>query len=111
MPELVPEFLFAGTVPANKFLFAGTVPANKFLFAERFREITSSLKDKKVKFWNFNEKEALNAWNNGLGFIFHCDGNLWAGSDLIPGDPRTQNKNGKIFSRFSSKKSQFSTCK
>lgn len=58
------------------------------------------LKEYKLKFWNYIEEEASNAWNNGLGFIFHCDGNLWAGSDLIPGDPRSQNKNGKIFEEF-----------
>ena len=58
------------------------------------------LKENKLKFWNYIEEEALNAWNNGLGFIFHCDGNLWAGSDIIPGDPRTQNKNGKMFEEF-----------
>ena len=58
------------------------------------------LKENKLKFWNYIEEEALNAWNNNLGFIFHCDGNLWAGSSIIPGDPREQNKNGKIFEEF-----------
>ena len=28
------------------------------------------------------------------------DGNLWAGQELIPGDPRSQNRNGKLFSEF-----------
>ena len=30
----------------------------------------------------------------------HFDGNLWAGCDLIPGDPRKQNKNGKLLEDF-----------
>ena len=36
----------------------------------------------------------------GSGFILHFDGNLWAGSQIIPGDPRPQNKNGKLFQEF-----------
>ena len=30
----------------------------------------------------------------------HFDGNLWAGKDIIPGDPRPQNRNGKMFQEF-----------
>ena len=26
-----------------------------------------------------------------------CGGNLWAGANVIPGGPRIQNKNGKLF--------------
>ena len=32
--------------------------------------------------------------------MLHFDSNLWAGKDLIPGDPRTQNRNGKMFEEF-----------
>ena len=28
------------------------------------------------------------------------DGNFWAGSNLIPGDPNIQNCNGKLFEQF-----------
>ena len=28
------------------------------------------------------------------------DGNLWAGSNLIPGDPNQQNANGRLFQHF-----------
>ena len=28
------------------------------------------------------------------------DGNLWAGPDIIPGDPNPKNKNGEMFSQF-----------
>jgi hypothetical protein len=31
------------------------------------------------------------------------DGNLWAGDDLIPGDPNSQNNNGKLFENFPSR--------
>ena len=36
------------------------------------------------------------------------DGNLWAGPDLIPGDPNIQNNNGKHFERFLARNSQLS---
>ena len=55
---------------------------------------------KKNAFWNFIEEEVISAWNAGSGFILHFDGNLWAGKKLIPGDPRPQNNNGKLFQEF-----------
>ena len=47
----------------------------------------------------------ISAWDSGSGFILQFDGNLWAGSDIIPGDPRKQNNNGKLFQDFLSKQS------
>ena len=60
----------------------------------------SSLVEKKEAFWKFIEEEVESAWNSGSGFILQFDGNLWAGPELIPGDPRQQNKNGKLFQEF-----------
>ena len=56
--------------------------------------------EKKDAFWNYLETEVLEAENNGTGFVLHFDGNLWAGKNLIPGDPRAQNKNGKLLEDF-----------
>ena len=42
----------------------------------------------------------MEAATDGAGFVLHCDGNLWAGNQVIPGDPRPQNKNGKLFEEF-----------
>ena len=58
------------------------------------------LVEKKEAFWKFIEEEVESAWNSGSGFILQFDGNLWAGPELIPGDPRQQNKNGKLFQEF-----------
>ena len=63
----------------------------------------NSLVKNKEAFWNFIEEEAISAWNLGSGFILQFDGNLWAGSGMIPGDPREQNKNGKLFQEFLSR--------
>ena len=60
----------------------------------------SSLVEKKEAFWKFIEEEVESAWNSGSGFILQFDGNLWAGPEFIPGDPRQQNKNGKLFQEF-----------
>ena len=60
----------------------------------------SSHVEKKDAFWTFIEEEAKSAWSAGSGFILHFDGNLWAGSTIIPGDPIPQNNNGKLFQQF-----------
>ena len=60
----------------------------------------SALIDKKEAFWNFIDEEATAAWNSGSGFILQFDGHLWAGNELIPGDPKKQNRNGKLFQEF-----------
>ena len=56
--------------------------------------------ERKEAFWRYLEQDVLLASNSGSGFILHFDGNLWAGSDIIPGDPRPQNRNGKLFQEF-----------
>ena len=56
--------------------------------------------EKKNEFWQFIEEEVETARKKEQGFILHFDGNLWAGSDIIPGDPRKQNRNGKMFQEF-----------
>ena len=56
--------------------------------------------DKKHAFWSYLEEEVIAAKNAGSGFILQFDGNLWAGPDIIPGDPRPQNNNGRIFQQF-----------
>ena len=56
--------------------------------------------DKKDKFWKYLDEEVFYAEESGSGFILQFDGNLWAGAELVPGDPRPQNKNGKMFRDF-----------
>ena len=60
----------------------------------------NSKNENKLNFWNYIEEEVNNARDNDCGFVLHFDGNLWAGSDIVPGDPRKQNKNGKLFEEF-----------
>ena len=63
----------------------------------------NSLVEKKKSFWSYIEEEVIAAWDSDSGFIMHFDGNLWAGPDLVPGDPRPQNQNGKLFMEFLSR--------
>ena len=54
----------------------------------------------KSKFWDYLDKMADSAWNEGKGFYMQGDLNAWLGSDIIPCDPNIQNENGKLFNRF-----------
>ena len=56
--------------------------------------------NKKDAFWTYLDNEVLEAERAGSGFLLHFDGNLWAGSEIIPGDVRPQNNNGKLFKQF-----------
>ena len=56
--------------------------------------------EKKEAFWNYLDIEVMEAEKSGAGLILHFDGNLWAGSHIIPGDPKKQNINGKLFEDF-----------
>ena len=56
--------------------------------------------EKKEAFWNHLDREVYDAENTGEGFILQFDGNNWAGDSIVPGDPRAQNKNGKLFEQF-----------
>ena len=46
------------------------------------------------------DAEVKGADNNNTGFILQMDANVWAGPDLLPGDPNVQNSNGKLFEEF-----------
>ena len=56
--------------------------------------------ERKEKFWKYLTSEVQKAKDNGAKVIIQMDGNLWAGSDIIKGDPRPQNRNGKLFQEF-----------
>ena len=56
--------------------------------------------ENKDAFWNYLDEEVMEATKSGAGLLIHIDGNLWAGKDVIPNDPRLQNRNGKLFQQF-----------
>ena len=60
----------------------------------------SDAEDRKNAFWDYLEEEVFLAEQSDAGLVLHMDGNLWAGESIIPGDPRSQNKNGKKFQNF-----------
>ena len=57
-------------------------------------------KRKKVLFWRFLDEEAQRTKNQGKGFILQGDLNAWLGPEIIPKDPRKENKNGKLMAIF-----------
>ena len=56
--------------------------------------------EKKNLFWEYLTETAVDAKDEGKGFILQGDLNAWLGSKIIPGDKRIQNKNGKMFEDF-----------
>ena len=60
----------------------------------------NELIERKEAFWSYLDEDVLEADNSESGFILQMDGNLWAGNHVIPGDPRPQNRNGKMFQEF-----------
>ena len=54
----------------------------------------------KNKFWEYLTEQAVEANKEGKGFILQGDLNAWLGPNIIPGDQREQNKNGKLFEAF-----------
>ena len=60
----------------------------------------NDLVERKEAFWKYLDEEVNFADESGAGFVMHFDGNLWAGEDLVPGDPRPQNRNGRLFKEF-----------
>ena len=56
--------------------------------------------EKKEAFWNYLDTDVLEASKTGSGFVLHCDGNLWAGSRIVPGDPRPKIEMEKCLKNF-----------
>ena len=56
--------------------------------------------ERKQNFWSRISKEVEEAYENDCAIIFQMDGNLWAGNDVIKGDPNKCNGNGKLFKKF-----------
>jgi hypothetical protein len=54
----------------------------------------------KEEFWKYLDEDVYQASVTGSGFILHFDGNLWAGSKIIPGDPCLQKKMVDYFRVF-----------
>ena len=68
----------------------------------------NDLNDRKESFWEYLDDDVQQAAIAGSGFILQFDGNLWAGKDIIPGDPNIQNRNGKLFQEFLERNPQLS---
>ena len=54
----------------------------------------------KEAFWTYMNEEVYFANPSAPGFILHFYGNPWAGPNIVRGDQRSQNRNGKMFQNF-----------
>ena len=64
--------------------------------------------EKKDAFWGYLDNEVIEATKAGSGLLIQMDGNLWAGKEIIPNDPRPQNRNGRLFAQFLNQNSHLS---
>ena len=55
---------------------------------------------KKTEFLDYLEEEVLRSRREGKGFLLQGDLNSWLGPEVLPGDKRKQNRNGKMFAQF-----------
>ena len=60
----------------------------------------NDISEMKNNFWTQLGMEVDDALDAETGLIIEMDGNLWAGPELIPGDPNEMNSNGKMFKNF-----------
>ena len=60
----------------------------------------NAVADKKVDFWKYMEEECDRAKREGNGFLLQGDLNAWLGPDILPGDTKQQNQNGKHLVKF-----------
>ena len=56
--------------------------------------------NKKKAFWEYLTEQAHRAKASGKGYILQRDLNCWLGPELLPGDVREQNQNGRLFQSF-----------
>ena len=64
--------------------------------------------ERKEAFWKYLDEDVFQSNMSGSGFILQFDGNLWAGPDIVPGDPHKQNRNGRLFQEFLERHPQLS---
>ena len=57
-------------------------------------------KKTKDSFWDYLNDATQKAQQDGAGIIIQMDGNLWAGQNIVPKDPKVQSRNGKYFDQF-----------
>ena len=69
-------------------------------FNTAYRPQESDKIEKKKLFWEYLTEMAVSAKEEGKGFILQGDLNAWLGLNIIQGDKREQNKNGKMFEEF-----------
>lgn len=60
----------------------------------------SDAQERKLNFWARLAEEVKESQENETALIIQMDGNLWAGEEVVKGDPNKCNNNGKLFKEF-----------
>lgn len=99
-PELSPFLVREASEPVEAFSIDIHVNQFKIRCCIAYGCQETAKEEEKSEFWKYLDEEVIEAKKYGAGLIIQCDGNLWAGNKLIPGDPRPQNRNGKLLESF-----------
>ena len=100
VPELFPVWVREGEDPVEALSINISVKKLKIRCCVAYGCQETDTNENKEAFWKYMDDEVIEASNTESGLVIQFDGNLWAGSGIIPNDPRPQNRNGKLFQQF-----------
>ena len=98
--DLNPTFLCDGGDAVEAITVTIHLKGMKINVTSAYGPLENALTQKKLAFWSYLSEQAQQARPSGTGFIVQGDLNSWLGPQLLPGDTRPQNGNGKLFQKF-----------
>ena len=100
VPDLNPVWISEGTDDIEVLVVQVEIEQLKLRCMTAYGPQENHLMERKVNFWARMEKEVEDALEYDTALVIQMDGNLWAGEELIKGDPNKINYNGKLFREF-----------
>ena len=101
--DLKPVLIRQGNDQVECITIEVTAGQTKFRCVNGYGPQLGDPKQRKSDFWNYLDKEVIEAEEEHLGLVIQIDSNCWAGSLIIPNDPNVQNANGKLLELFLSR--------
>ena len=98
--ELKPVLVRQGDDNTECITIEVTAGQTRFRYVNGYGPQLGDQKERKYSFWNYLDKEVLEAEEEQIGIVIQMDSNCWAGHELIPNDPNSQNANGKLLELF-----------
>ena len=100
VPELNPVWISEGNDEVEVLVVQVEIQQLKLRCLTAYGPQENHLMERKVNFWARMAQEVQNALEFDTALLIQMDGNLWAGEELVKGDPNKPNCNGKLFMEF-----------